>query len=879
MILRELLARATAGTVLYPGGSDRFAHFASDSREVSPGALFVAVQGIHTDGHEHADEAVARGATGLLVESARVAQDPARWADFGARGVAVISVLDVRMALRQYAAAVLRTWHPRVIAIAGSAGKTTTKEAIASILSRQASVFRSWRNYNDLLGVPLSLGGLEPHHEYAVIELSCDYPGEIAELASLTIQSNAPTPPIAVILNTLATHLDGLISENGISDALSPLIDALGPDGIAILNARDPRLRDLGKERSGSVHGPRIVWFGEHPESLVVGQVTCNEDVTNPHISLSLEPVAAADPPVWPLRGLYGVQWRDAVLAAVTTTAVLDVAPAAAAASLEDFTALPGRMRPLPGVNNLQILDDSHSALPDATLAALRELARQGRLMGVPTIAVLGDMDHLGGAAEDWHTTIGIAAASTVTALITRGSLAEVIARSARSAGMPTERVVMTHTAEDAARAVRDLAAAMPVPPIVLIKGGPPMRMEQVVAALLRDPTQASAVLDRQRAIWRREIVGELLRPTWLEIDLEAIGANCRALKDIIGPHVALMATLKADAYGHGALKVAHTVLRNGATWLGVATVSEALPLRAAGITAPILVFGYIPPWQARQAVELDVRATVYDRETPFALDRAARALGRVVPVHVKIDTGMGRLGLRAEDVVAISTYLRELHTLPGITIEGIYTHFATADELDLSFAETQLQRFQQVLRALEVRPPIVHAANSAATLRLPSAHFDLVRPGIALYGLSPSSAVPLPSAFRAALSFKTQIALVKVVPANEGISYGQTYVTTTAEHIATLPVGYADGFRRGPTNWGTVLIRGRRAPIRGRVCMDQTMVSIEAIPLARTGDEVVLIGRQGEDAITVEEVAQQLGTSPYEVVAALLARVPRVTH
>ncbi len=288
MILRELLARATAGTVLYAGGSDRFAHFASDSREVSPGALFVAVQGIHTDGHEHADEAVARGATGLLVESGRVAQDPARWADFGARGVAVISVLDVRMALRQYAAAVLRTWHPRVIAIAGSAGKTTTKEAIASILSRQASVFRSWRNYNDLLGVPLSLGGLEPHHEFAVIELSCDYPGEIAELAALTMQSDAPTPPIAVILNTLATHLDGLISESGISDALSPLIDALGPDGIAILNAQDPRLRALGKERSGSAGGPRIVWFGEHTARLIVGQVTCNEDANTPQLRLRL---------------------------------------------------------------------------------------------------------------------------------------------------------------------------------------------------------------------------------------------------------------------------------------------------------------------------------------------------------------------------------------------------------------------------------------------------------------------------------------------------------------------------------------------------------------------------------------------------------------
>lgn len=406
------------------------------------------------------------------------------------------------------------------------------------------------------------------------------------------------------------------------------------------------------------------------------------------------------------------------------------------------------------------------------------------------------------------------------------------------------------------------------------------MRMETVTEHLLADPSTAPEVLDRQRSIWRRSIVGELHRPTWLEIDLNAIGGNARAIKQIIGTDVALMATLKADAYGHGALKVARTVLRNGAPWLGVATVSEAQPLRQAGITAPILVYGYVPPWQARDAVTADLRATVYADETAQALARTALALGRTARVHVKIDSGMGRLGLRAEDIPGIIAFVRGLHALPGIQVEGIYTHFAAADEADLTHARLQLARFQAVLAALEaegLRPSLVHAANSAATLALPEARFNMVRPGIALYGLAPSEDVPLPSGFRPALAFKTQIAQVKTIPAGESISYGRTYTTTEAERVAVLPVGYADGFRRGPANWGSVLIHGQHAPIRGRVCMDQTIVSVQHIPSARAGDEVVLIGTQGNARITAEDVATQLGTNNYEVVAALLARVPRI--
>jgi alanine racemase len=311
---------------------------------------------------------------------------------------------------------------------------------------------------------------------------------------------------------------------------------------------------------------------------------------------------------------------------------------------------------------------------------------------------------------------------------------------------------------------------------------------------------------------------------------------------------------------------------------LGVACLSEAAALRQAGIEAPILVLGYTPAWQAREALRLDVTATTFDLDTMRSFGEAAHDLGRTARVHVKVDTGMGRLGLLPDDVVPA---LRQAVELPGLAIEGIFTHFSVADEVDESYTYLQLERFREVLRQLEragIHIPLVHAANSAAMLRVPDARYNMVRVGIALYGLPPSQAVPLPAGFRQALAFKTRIAQVKLLPPGSFVSYGNTYRTRGHERVAVIPVGYADGFRRAPLNWGEVLVHGQRAPIVGRVCMDQTMLSVTHIPEARQGDEVVLIGRQGNDEITVEEVATRLGTVNYEVVSEILARVPRVS-
>ena len=431
---------------------------------------------------------------------------------------------------------------------------------------------------------------------------------------------------------------------------------------------------------------------------------------------------------------------------------------------------------------------------------------------------------------------------------------------------------MVTYTAADAVAALRPLLEPGDV---VLIKGSAETRMEQVTAGLLAPHVDAAAVLVRQERAFAVR-AGAPDRPTWLEVDLLAIAENTHALARIVGPDVRILATLKADAYGHGALRVARTVLQHGAWGLAVATLGEALALRDAGIAAPILILGYTPPWQVRDAVRRDVRLTVFDSNTAREIGAAAHELQRNATIHVKVDTGMARLGTQPEGALPL---LRQLSELDGVEVEGIFTHLASADSADEGFAREQLARWETVLRAAEaegLRPPLAHVANSAALLRFPEARYDLVRPGVAIYGLSPSLETPLPPSFQPALSFKTEIAQVKYWPVGAPVSYGGTWIAGRPSRIATIPVGYADGFRRSPS-WRYVLVRGQRAPVIGRVAMDYAMLDVTEISDARAGDEVVLIGVQGGECITADDVAGWLGTINYEVVSGILPRVPRV--
>ncbi len=360
---------------------------------------------------------------------------------------------------------------------------------------------------------------------------------------------------------------------------------------------------------------------------------------------------------------------------------------------------------------------------------------------------------------------------------------------------------------------------------------------------------------------------------TWLEIDLEAIRANLRELRRISG--VKVMAVVKANGYGHGIVEAGQAALQGGANWLGVARIEEALALRAALITQPILVLGYTSPLRAGEAAVNGISLAVYDLDLAQAYSSAAFNLGRLIRVHAKLDSGMGRLGNFPEEGLP---FIQRLNELPGLELEGMFTHFARSDEPELETTAWQNSRFCTLVAELSrrgLRPPLVHAANSAAALYFPDTRYDLVRCGISIYGLHPSSGAPLPETFRPALTWKAHLTSVKFLPENHGVGYSYRYTTHQRERIGVVSVGYADGFRRRVGNFA--LVGGQRVKCAGGVCMDQIMLQLEDVPDAKIGDEVVLIGRQGSQTITAEEIGDEWGTVNYDVVCGLEARVPRL--
>jgi alanine racemase len=363
-------------------------------------------------------------------------------------------------------------------------------------------------------------------------------------------------------------------------------------------------------------------------------------------------------------------------------------------------------------------------------------------------------------------------------------------------------------------------------------------------------------------------------RPTRAEINLSAIRANLLNVRALLAPGTRLCAVVKADGYGHGAAQVAYEAVKAGADYLAVAVLSEALDLRGAGLALPILILGYTPPYQYGIVAEAGLSQAVFSLEQARALSEAGEAVGRRVKAHLKLDTGMSRLGARVDEAPELA---EKIAALPGLELEGVFTHFAKADNPDKSHARGQFAEFCHALdgiKARGLRIPLRHCANSAAILDLPEAHLDMVRPGIILYGLKPSPETGEPFKAVPAMCFKTSIAMLKSLPAGRCVSYGCIYTTSGREVIATLPVGYADGLARGLSARTEVLVKGVRAPLIGRICMDQCMADVSAVPGVREGDEVTIFGAP---ELGADEVAERLGTINYELVCMVSPRVPRV--
>ena len=368
-------------------------------------------------------------------------------------------------------------------------------------------------------------------------------------------------------------------------------------------------------------------------------------------------------------------------------------------------------------------------------------------------------------------------------------------------------------------------------------------------------------------------------RPVWAEIDIDTLIHNIGEVRRATEPSAEIMTVVKANAYGHGAVQCSRIFLENGAKSLAVAALTEAVELRGSGVEAPILVLGYTPVEHFGETLKWGVTPTIYTVEGARALADVAESAGKIANTHIKVDTGLGRIGFLPSDESLKA--IEEISQYPSIDIEGIFTHFAVADAEDKEYTRGQFESFLGFTERLDARgisPPMRHVSNSAAIIDLPEYSLDAVRPGCMLYGLYPSDEVDTGRVdLRPSMTLRTRLSNLKVVPPGTGISYGLTHTTSAESFIGSLPVGYADGYSRALSNRAKVLVRGKRASVVGRVCMDQCMIDLTGVNEAEIGDKVVLFGGRVEGAPTAEDVAGGMGSITDEVVSTISRRVPRV--
>ena len=366
-------------------------------------------------------------------------------------------------------------------------------------------------------------------------------------------------------------------------------------------------------------------------------------------------------------------------------------------------------------------------------------------------------------------------------------------------------------------------------------------------------------------------------RPTFCCIDLEALRSNFRRIKEKVGPQVKVLSMVKANAYGHGAIAVAQTLADEGTDAFGVATLEEAVELRQATIRQPIVVLAGTYVEQSDQFLEHGLTPVIHELETLRSLEAAIQRQSATLAIHLEVDTGMGRTGFLA---AGLDLWLAELRKLKALRIEGVFSHFSDAESANEAYSENQVRNFLSVITSLRnagVTPSLVHMAKSAAVLTVPDSYYDMVRPGLALYGIYPSPQLSQEIALRPVLSWKTRILQLKRVPEGTSLGYGRIFVTRRESLIGTLPVGYADGYQRSLSNRAVVLVRGRRAPVAGRISMDLTTIDVTDIDEVQQGDEVTLLGRQGDVTISADEMASWANTISYEILTSIGARVPRI--
>ncbi|MFB6373243.1 MAG: alanine racemase, partial [Bradymonadaceae bacterium] len=786
--LRQI-AEATDGTVT-AGDADTPAHdVVTDSRGTLPeDSLFVALEGDHFDGHTFVDDAAAKGAVAALV-----AADAALPTIEDTCGL--VTVDDTLDGLQDLAGAWRDSFDLPVVGITGSNGKTIVKDMLGGIFARETTTYKSPASFNSQVGVPLSLLGLRHEHEIAVIEAGISRPGEMTRLESMI------DPTAGLLTNIGLAHAAGLETLETTAREKLKLFEDFDDEPL-IHPADSPPLE--GFDLPG-----RPVSFGcafstdTAPAVTDADYLTVEADRRDGGFGLTVA-FPDGDRHEFAIHVPGEHNLLNAV-AAIALTDQLGTSIEAIREGLAAFETSPLRLEMHTTPRGVTLINDAYSSDPTSARAALRTLEQYGS--GRRKIAILGDMLDLGRRSASAHRKLGeVAARADLDYLICYGDRAEKIGDAATRHGMDASAIAYT---KDLDALHHRLDRRLESGDVVLFKASRRLELDRSATRLL-----------------------ESVAPTRLKIDLDAIRHNFHAIRRRLADDAGMMAVVKSFGYGNDSTRVSQTLAREGVDALAVAYPDEGIPLRQRGLQLPILVMNVLPG-EADKVAKYDLSALVYRTDVLDALDEQAAARDQTVSVHVKVDTGMNRVGLACEDVLA---FARQIEARSSVDLAGIMTHFAAADSPDEDgFTNGQIADFREVLDELEeagIDSGTVHAANTAAAWRFPQAHFDMVRVGLGLYGLAPSPAVDRAAdGAERALTFITQIIHIKHVDPGDTVGYNRNWQADTRRQIATVAAGYNDGLPRFMSNGGEVLVDGTRCPIVGDVCMDVAMVDVTEIP------------------------------------------------
>lgn len=826
---------AMCGGTLIRGRPDApIAEVTCDSRgTLREHSLFVAVVGTRFDGHDFLADAFAHGASAAIVS---------RETPDAPQGLALVKVADTVAALQHLATRWRLQFDIPVVGVTGSNGKTIVKDMLSSILAQQRTVHRSPGSFNSQIGVPLALLGLRPEHEVAIIEAGISRPGEMGRLAAM-IQ---PT-------HGVLTHL-GLAHAAGLPDLETTAREKLelfaGLDG----GAGPPNLvypRGFDQLEVDRLPG-RPVSFGlaDDGDARAAGGYTASE-VCARASGYDFCVICPDDHRIGLQLNAPGRHNLRNATAAVACAVGLGASDEAIIEGIAAYEPIPMRLEMHTTPSGVTLINDAYSSDPSSAWAALGVLQHYGG--GQRKIAILGDMLDLGDLSQKAHQALGASVPRTdVDILVCHGPLARGIGQAAIDAGYAAAQVYYTGDLDELHALLDGLLEPQDV---VLLKASRAVALERAAERLL-----------------------ESVAPTRLRIDLEQIRQNYHALRRRLSGKAGFIAVVKSFGYGNDATRVSQLLAREGVDALAVAYADEGVPLRQRGLKLPILVTNALAT-EADKIVKHDLTPLVYARPTLDALAVQGRRFGKTVGVHLEVDTGMNRVGLRPEGALA---FAREILARDELELRGVMTHFAAADAPDDdAFTAAQIERFEAVLgelRAAGIDPGLVHAANTAAAWRFPQAHYDAVRVGLGIYGLAPSAAVGAAAeGVRPALQFTTQVLHLKDVAAGESVGYNRTWVAERATRVATIAVGYNDGFPRFMSNGGQVLVGGMRCPVIGNVCMDVSMVDVTAVDDVVIGDEVIIFGKQGDQSLSVDEIARRGATINYEILCRISPRVRRI--